>query len=75
MAVRYGDRFIHTTIHDFKGNISKYIRVLQQGAFEGVIVNRYQEPMGVFMLLPEQKLKKPKTQEDHLVDLLEKLSE
>lgn len=75
MAIHYGQKFIHTTMHDFKSNISKYIRVLQRGVYDGVIVKRYNEPMGLFVLMESAKKPKPKSDQEALVELLEKLAE
>ena len=48
-------RFIHVNIHDFKTNISRYIRALEAKRAPGIIVRRRGEPIGVFALLPEKK--------------------
>ncbi len=51
----YGKEYIHTTIHDFKGNIAKYIRVLHSGRYQGVIVKRYSKPVGLFVALDQRQ--------------------
>ena len=45
----YTDGQIIATIHDFKTNISKYIRMLQKGDYRAVVVRRYNETVGVFI--------------------------
>ena len=45
-----GDHII-ANIHDFKSNISKYIRLLERGAYKAVIVRRYGKPVGAFVTM------------------------
>ena len=47
---------IYATIHDFKTNISRYIRLLEAGSYKGVIVNRYNKPIAVFGVLSPRRL-------------------
>ncbi len=51
----YGKDYIHTSIHDFKSNIAKYIRVIHSGRYKGIIVKRYNEPVGLFVPLESKK--------------------
>lgn len=44
------DSYIYTTIHDFKTNFSKYIRMLRKGPWKAVVVSRYKEDIGFFFL-------------------------
>lgn len=48
MAI-YTNEHIVATIHDFKSNISRYIRLLEQGKYRAVIVRRYDRTIGVFI--------------------------
>jgi|GEM_PF-5047167 len=41
--------YIFASIHDFKTNISKYIRVLERRQRKAVIVKRYNKVVGVFL--------------------------
>lgn len=45
----YSEGQIIATIHDFKTNIAKYIRMLQRGYYRAVVVRRYNETVGVFI--------------------------
>jgi hypothetical protein len=45
-----GDHII-ANIHDFKSNISKYIRLLERGAYKAVIVRRYGKTVGAFVTM------------------------
>lgn len=40
--------FLVVSIHDFKTNLSKYIRQLQRGDVRGVVVRRYKKPLAIF---------------------------
>ena len=73
MARTYGEKFIETTMHDFKSNIAKYIRILDQGRFEGVVVKRYNEPVGLFV--PMRPKPKPKSDDEYFEELMEKLAD
>ncbi len=43
------DAYPETTIHEFKSNIARYIRALEEGRHKGIIVKRYDRPVGLFM--------------------------
>lgn len=45
--------YLNANTHDFKTNIAKYIRQLELGLHKGIILKRYDKPVGIFMLLPE----------------------
>ncbi len=47
-----------TTIHEFKSNIARYIRALEAGRYRGIIVKRYHEPVGAFILHPDAAAKR-----------------
>lgn len=56
--------YFPTTSHDFKTNFSRYLKMLRQGRYDGIMVKHYKKPMGVFVLLepPSTPLKEePKT--------------
>jgi hypothetical protein len=36
------------TIHEFKSNISRYIRELDWGRWDGILVCRHSKPVGMF---------------------------
>ena len=55
MAMTKGREFIHTTMHDFKSNIAKYTRILNRGDYKGVIVKRYNEPLGLYLPMDAPK--------------------
>lgn len=46
----YSDGYIYATIHDFKTNISRYMRMLQEGRYKGVKVKRYNRVAGIFLV-------------------------
>ncbi len=52
----YSDKHIIASIHDFKTNISKYIRMLERGDYRAVQVCRYNDVVGVFITHNSQKL-------------------
>lgn len=39
----------YATVHEFKSNIARYIRALEDGRYQGVIVKRYDKPVGAFL--------------------------
>lgn len=41
--------YIHTTIHDFKTHISRYIRLLEAGEYRGVLLRRGKTIIGYFL--------------------------
>jgi antitoxin (DNA-binding transcriptional repressor) of toxin-antitoxin stability system len=41
--------FVSVSIHQFKNNISRYIRALEDGRHKAVIVHRNDRPVGVFI--------------------------
>ena len=41
--------YVSASIHEFKSNISAYIRALEAGRYKAVIVKRYEEPVGLFI--------------------------
>lgn len=41
--------YTEASIHEFKNNISRYIRALEAGRHKAVIVKRYDIPVGVFI--------------------------
>lgn len=43
------NNYIHATIHDFKTNISRYLRYLESGAYRGIVVKRHNTPVGMFV--------------------------
>ena len=45
----YTEEYIYATIHDFKTNISRYIRLLDSGRYRAVVVKRYNKPVGMFL--------------------------
>lgn len=55
MAV-YTERYIVASIHDFKTNISKYIRMLERGDYAAVEVQRYNTMVGLFLTPNSQTL-------------------
>jgi antitoxin (DNA-binding transcriptional repressor) of toxin-antitoxin stability system len=51
--------YLVVSIHDFKTNLSKYIRKLRSGELNSIVVRRYQKPL--VALIPLNK--KPKIDE------------
>lgn len=43
------EQYIHTTIHDFKTHISKYIRLLEREHYRAVILYRRNQKVGIFI--------------------------
>ena len=43
------EQYIHATIHEFKSNISKYIRLLEKEHYRAVILYRRDEKVGIFI--------------------------
>lgn len=43
--------FIYTTIHEFKSNISAYIRLLEQDVKRGVVIMRRNEEVALFQAI------------------------
>ena len=43
--------FIYTTIHEFKSNISAYIRLLERDVKRGVVIMRRNEEVALFQAL------------------------
>jgi len=37
--------YLYTTIHEFKSNISRYIRMLEAGTYRAMIVKRNKKPV------------------------------
>ncbi len=74
MAMTKGREFIHTTMHDFKSNIAKYTRILNRGDYKGVIVKRYNEPLGLYLPMDAPKEKpKPKDPAADFIDSFERI--
>ena len=48
MPRREGE-YLHTTMHDFKTNFSRYLRAIERGEFRGIIVKRYNKKIGAFI--------------------------
>ena len=46
----YNGPYIYANIHDFKSNISKYIRLLEQGAYQAVYIKRHSKVVGAFIV-------------------------
>ena len=44
-------RYKEVTMHDFKTNISKYVKEMEAGAYRAVVVHRYKKPLGMFLLM------------------------
>lgn len=40
---------LHVKLHDFKNNISRYIRWMRAGKVQTIIVKRHNDPVGVFI--------------------------
>ncbi len=45
----YSEKYITTTIHDFKTNLSKYIRMLEAEHYRAVVVKRRYKIVGIFI--------------------------
>lgn len=45
------EEYIYTTIHEFKANISKYIRILERKEYKAVVVYRRNKRVGMFIPL------------------------
>lgn len=50
--------YIETTIHKFKTHFSTYIKMLEDGHARGIVVKRYDTPVGMFV--PLKTPEKPK---------------
>ncbi len=55
----YTDSYIYATIHEFKSNISRYIKWLEEERYRAVIVKRYNKPVGIFMTAKRPTEKEP----------------
>lgn len=42
-------QYLHTTIHDFKTNLSRYIRELEREHYRAVMLYRRNEKVGIFI--------------------------
>ncbi len=51
------DNYISTTTHDFKTNFSEYVRLLEECDNSGLIIYRYNQPVGLFTLFDKNFLK------------------
>ena len=51
---------LETTIHDFKTNISRYIRKLERGEYRAIVVKRYRRTVGIFMTVKRRDKEKAK---------------
>jgi hypothetical protein len=47
--------YLNVGIYDFKNNISRYIRLLEQGAHKGIIIERHGARVGAFIPLSASK--------------------
>ena len=43
------DSHREVTIHEFKNNIARYLRELDRGDYDALLVTRYNEPVGMFL--------------------------
>lgn len=41
------------TIHKFKSDIARYLRALEVGRHKGIVIKRYDQPVGVVMAHPD----------------------
>lgn len=57
MASYIKNDLIFTTVHDFKTNLSKYMRLLEEGEYKGVIVKRRNEIVGYYAPHPDRVAK------------------
>lgn len=46
---------LHVKLHDFKDNISRYIRWLRAGKIASIIVKRHNEPVGLLIPVMDGK--------------------
>ena len=57
------DQYYHTTIHDFKTHFSRYLRLMHNGTYDGVVVKQYKKPMALIVPLvhPDKNKDEEKT--------------
>jgi|GEM_PF-5070239 len=46
------------TMHDFKSNIARYLRDLDRGRWDGLVVKRYNQPVGLFFSVKARQEKR-----------------
>lgn len=46
--------FIDITTNDFRKNFSAYVRLLEQDPNSGIIIRRYNKPVGLFIPMSDQ---------------------
>jgi hypothetical protein len=67
----YTNRTIRTGVHDFKTHIARYIRELDSGSYEAlVLVSRRGETIGVFLTHKGQKVKQERARQKELSGLV-----
>ena len=44
---RHNGEYLFTTIHDFKSNIAKYIRALENMRYRAIVIRRYNKPVAL----------------------------
>jgi len=66
----YTEKTIRTGIHDFKTNISKYIRILDEGDYEQVILTSRGKPIGGFATYQGARVRAERAKMSELSDLL-----
>ena len=53
-------KFVYTTLHEFKNNISSYTRMLEKEHYRGVVVMRRNKEVGLYMAL-EPRMREEKS--------------
>lgn len=49
MSSTINPHYLECTIHDLKTNISRYLRLLEDGHYRALVVKRYNRPVGMFV--------------------------
>lgn len=53
-SVEGGKRYLHATMHEFKTHIAAYMRALEAGRADGIVLKRYHKPVGILFPMPKR---------------------
>jgi hypothetical protein len=62
------DQYHYTIIHDFKTHFSRYLRLMHNGTYDGVVVKQYKKPMA--LIVPLVHPDKKKNEKDKIISEL-----
>lgn len=55
MSKEHYQDYIHVNVHDFKTNLSHYVRMMEAGLYRKIVVKRRNKPIGAFILFDRAK--------------------